>query len=81
MENNQDVFELEYKDAKINVQRHLIAKQTIYRVLFSDKRNPLIITTAVTNKEDAWWTSLPEGRQQEAEELGAIIANYLQINQ
>lgn len=43
MENNLDLFEVEYKDGKLNVQRHLVASQTIYRVLFSDKRNPLVI--------------------------------------
>ena len=49
MENNPEVFELEYKDGRINVQRHLIGNQTIYTILFSDKRNPLVITRAITN--------------------------------
>ena len=81
MQNKHLVFEVNYKDGKINIQRHLIANQTVYRILFSDKRTPLIITEALTNKDKHWWTSVPEGRQNEANEIGPLIAEYIQTNQ
>ena len=81
MGNNQDVFEVGYKDGKISVQRHLVSNQIIYRVLFSNKRNPLVITRALTNNAEHWWTSIPEGRQKEANEIGPLIAEYILTNQ
>ena len=40
MENSQDIFELDFKEGKIRVQRHFVASQSIYRIVFSDKRDP-----------------------------------------
>ena len=81
MENSQDIFELDFKDGKILVQRHFVATQTIYRIIFSDKRNPLVVTRSLTDNATRWWTSIPEGRQREAEEIGPLIANYIKSNQ
>ena len=81
MENSLDLFEIDFKDGKIRVQRHLVSNQTIYRVIFSDNRNPLVVTRALTENATHWWTSIPEGRQREAEEIGPLIANYIKSNQ
>ncbi len=43
MENGLDIFELDFKEGKIRVQRHFVSNQTIYQVIFSDKRNPLVV--------------------------------------
>ena len=37
MENELDIFELDFKDGKIRVQRHFVSNQTIYRVIFQIK--------------------------------------------
>ena len=63
MESGEDIFELNFKDGMIRVQRHLVSNQIIYRIVFSDKRNSLIITIALTENAAHWWTSIPEGRQ------------------
>ena len=81
MENGAAIFELDFKAGKSRVQRHLVANQTIYRVVFSDKRSPLVVTRALTDNASHWWTSIPEGRQQEAAEIGILIANYIKANQ
>ena len=81
MENKQDIFEVTYKNIKVKIQRHLVSNQIIYRILFSDKRNPLVITESLTNNNKHWWTSVPEGRQNEANEIGPLIAEYIQTNQ
>jgi hypothetical protein len=81
MENGAAIFELDFKAGKMRVQRHLVANQTIYRVVFSDKRSPLVVTRALTDNASHWWTSIPEGRQREAEEIGILIANHIKANQ
>jgi len=78
MEISEDIFELSFKDGMIRVQRHLVSNQTIYRIVFSDKRNPLVITRALTDNAARWWTSIPEGRQRESEEIGALIQQYFE---
>ena len=81
MENSQDIFELDFKEGKIRVKRHFVASQTIYRIVFSDKRDPLVFTRALTDIATHWWTSIPEGRQREAEEIGPLIADFIKANQ
>ena len=81
MEQSTGTFELAFKDGGITIQRYSISSHTIYRVVFSDKRQPLVITRAVTDNAAHWWTSIPEGRQKEAEEIGTLIGNLIQANQ
>ena len=81
MENSQDIFELSFKQGRIRIQRHFVSNQTIYRVIFSDKRSPLVVTRALTDNASRWWTSIPEGRQREAEEIGPLITAYIKVNQ
>ena len=78
MESSEDIFELNFKDGMIRVQRHLVSNQIIYRIVFSDKRNPFVITRALTENAPHWWTSIPEGRQREAEEIVPLIEKYLE---
>jgi len=73
MESSEDIFELNFRDQMIRIQRHLVSNQIIYRIVFSDKRNSLVITRALTENAAHWWTSIPEGRQREAVEIGQII--------
>jgi len=76
MATEEDKFELTFKEGKIKVERHYIGAQTIFRIFFSDKRSPLVITRAAHSYADKFWTSIPEGRQREAEEVGALISEY-----
>lgn len=77
MERNQNSFELDYKGGKIHVQRHQVERQTIYRVIFPDKRRPLVLTRATGTDVGKHWTSIPEGRLSEAQEIGPLIQEYL----
>ena len=81
MEISQDMFELNFKGGMIRIHRHSVASQTIYRVIFSNKRSPLVVTRVFTDNASHWWTSIPEGRQREAEEIGPLIADYIKSNQ
>ncbi len=79
MKKVSDNFELNFNEAKINVHRHLVGTQTIFRVLFSDKRQPLVVTSATHANAYKFWTSIPEGRQKEAEEVGALISEHFNL--
>jgi hypothetical protein len=80
MANEPEIMVLEYKSVKIKVQEHLVANQTVYRVVFSDNRNPLALLRT-TNGATRFWTSIPEGRQREAEEIGDLIAAHIKSKQ
>ena len=73
---NQDKFELNFKNGKIQVQRHSVGAQVIFRIVFSDNRPPLVISRAVHSNAYKFWTSIPEGRQKEAEEVGTLISEF-----
>ncbi|HLG40129.1 MAG TPA: hypothetical protein VI461_10690 [Chitinophagaceae bacterium] len=81
MASEADPFELEYEGFKIRVQRHNVANTFVYHVVFQDKRPPLAITRATNANAARWWTSIPEGRQPEAEQIGPLIAEYIQKNE
>jgi len=48
-----------------------------FRVSFSSARKPIVIARASDINAVRFWTSIPEGRQQEAEGVGALIEEYL----
>jgi hypothetical protein len=75
--NAPDHFELEYQKTKIKVHRHDLSGQVLYRVEFSDRRKPLVLHRAQGSDVGVFWTSIPEGRQKEAQEIGTLIENYL----
>jgi hypothetical protein len=81
MDNEQKLFELDFKNGKIRVQCRLVNNQTIYRIVFSDKRAALIITKSLSENAYRWWTSITAGRQKEAEEIGTLIDEYIKLNQ
>lgn len=76
MESSQDDFELDFKNMKVKVSRHSINDQVIFKIIFPDKRKPLVVTRVRHADAYKFWTSIPEGRQREAEELGPSIVGY-----
>lgn len=71
-------FELEADDVKIIVTEHTVRDQQVYRLVFSDNRLPLVITRAST-WQGKMWTSVPQGRQNEADKFGIILSNHLKL--
>jgi len=76
-----DNFELDFMSGRIKVQRRLVANQTVYIVVFSDNRKHLVLTRATSHNANYFWTSVPEGRQREAEQVGPVIAEHIRNNQ
>lgn len=79
MEKSQDNLELDYKEGKIQVRRHTIGNQVIFHVVFSNGNRPLVVTRASHSNAYKFWTSIPEGRQAEAEEVGQLISEYFKL--
>lgn len=46
-------------------------------VKFSSDRKDMVVVRATGPKEKHFWTSIPEGRQVEAEGVGKLIEEYL----
>ena len=73
----EGAYETSFRDGKIKFQRHTIGGYTtVYRITFSDERPPLVITRAAGKEIGKHWTSIPEGRFEEAEEMRLIIEDY-----
>jgi hypothetical protein len=78
---NNDSFVINYNGDTLKVKRELIANQTVYIVLFTDGKKPLFLNRAMAPDYSKFWTSVPEGRQPEAEEIGPLIQEQLQSYQ
>ncbi len=53
--------------------------ELIFRIQFAYNQAPLVITRAVHANANHFWTSIPEGRQKEAEEIGPLISEYFKL--
>ncbi|SEN02580.1 hypothetical protein SAMN05192574_102219 [Mucilaginibacter gossypiicola] len=73
----EQAFEIDYDGLPAQVSEHHLEDMRVFRIVFSDKRKPLIVTVAEKPGGKKWWTSVPQGRQQEAEEVGKLIADYI----
>ena len=72
-----DNFSFDAYGVLITCHRLDIPKQVAYYVKFSSPRKPITIARAKFVDSKVRWTSIPEGRQKEAEGIGALIDQYL----
>lgn len=73
-------FELRMHSVTMQVYPIPIPKYRAYRVVFSSLRQPLVLARAKDAGQQGFWTSIPEGRQKEAEGVGQLIDAYLHHN-
>ena len=78
---NPDDFELDFKGNKIKVRRRTVSGRVIFGIQFPDRKKDLVITRATHADGYKFWTSIPEGRLKEAEELGSLIGAHLKEEQ
>lgn len=71
-----DAFQIEMNELSLQVTSHVINTSEVFRMIFSDKRPPLVVTEAVSNGR-SFWTSVPQGRQKEAAFFGKLIEEKL----
>ena len=74
-------FEIEHEGKPIGVAEHRLPSGRVFHIDFLEQSvKPLVITVAETDKGKKYWTSMPEGRQGEAEKVGKLVANYIRGN-
>ena len=74
---NDEEFSFESHGVMIMCKRLDIQKHVAYHINFSSPRKPIVIARAKFVDSDIRWTSIPEGRQKEAEGIGKLIDEYL----
>ena len=77
-ETGDESFSFDAYGVTLTVKRLPIQGSVVFQVSFSSGRSTLVITRAQGAKVPYFWTSLPEGRQKEAEGVGKLITEYLE---
>jgi hypothetical protein len=67
-------FTVEYQNNQVQVAEHSIKDKRVFHITL---KKPLVITVAYDRQDNKFWTSIPEGRQEEAEEIGRLIAQHI----
>jgi len=75
--NDPKTFDVELNGQLVRVSGHTIKSARVYHIVYPNSKQPLNITIAEDTDGVKFWTSLPEGRQEEAEFAGKIIATYI----
>ncbi len=71
-------FHLGYNGKWVKVSEHHLGKDRVFRIVFDGPVQPLVIAST-KGPDGAFWTSIPEGRQSEAEAVGALIVEYFKM--
>jgi hypothetical protein len=74
---SDEKFSFEANEVIITCQRLNVQGSVAYYVEFSSERKPIVVAKAAFVTSPATWTSIPEGRQKEAEGVGKLIELYL----
>lgn len=70
-------FELEVKGQVLKVSEQELTGKRVFHVSYGQGAKPLVITVAVAPGGKKFRTSVPQGRQQEATEIGKLIAEHI----
>lgn len=70
-------FSFTINSVTLNCERLQFPGYVAFRVVFSSSREPLVVARAKGAERPFFWTSIPEGRQKEAEGVGKLIEGYL----
>ncbi len=70
-------FNIDYENTTARVTEAEIKNRRIFHIQFTGDKKPMAITVGRDNKDVKFWTSIPEGRQEEAEQVGKLIADYI----
>lgn len=79
MNEGLEKFEVIYKEKVVKIEAVSIGGQSLYKVLFSD-RPAMFVTRAKDFNTSKFWTSVPEGRQELAEQIGELITKHYKLN-
>jgi len=70
-------FKIQYKNTILDIIPLDIEGRYGFQITFSGSRKPLVVVRATAINNEKFWTSMPEGRQREAEGVGELIEQYI----
>ena len=70
-------FEVEMEGRQISIAEHQVGPKRIFHIDFKGWKKPLVITVGLGLRDQKFWTSIPQGRQAEAEQIGKLIAEHI----
>ncbi|QDW27232.1 hypothetical protein FFJ24_021340 [Pedobacter sp. KBS0701] len=70
-------FELEFEGKVLQVSEHELAGKRVFHVSYGPGAKPLVIAVAIGANGKKFWTSIPQGRQKEATDIGKLIADHI----
>ena len=75
MDNFNEVFSVDFNANKLNIEEVTVPGQTFFKIRFPNDK--VLIILRATNIDGAkFWTSVPEGNQKTAEQVGPLIEQY-----
>ncbi len=76
----QQAFSVSLYGKTLSVEPMKKGSSYVFMIIFPDGTPRLAITRAINVDQSKFWTSIPEGRQPEAERIGPlIVAHYQQL--
>ena len=72
-------FQIIWREKELEVIPKKVGGDWVYIVRFPDRTPTLMLTYASKEKGGHFWTSVPEGRQVEAEQIGPMIAEHYRV--
>ena len=75
MGNDNEVFQLESNSGHLIVEKLYVNKQVLFRITFSNGKG-LFVTKASNFTGEKFWTSVPEGNPELAEQIGGLIEDH-----
>lgn len=70
-------FSITYNSTLLTVYEKPVNGHIVFVVLFPEIKTPLLLTRALRENGEKFWTSIPEGRQQEAGAIGPLVASAI----
>lgn len=73
-------FQLIWRNKELEVLPKKVGGGWVYIIRFPDRTPVLMLTYATKEKGGHFWTSVPEGRQGEAEQIGPMITEHYRVS-
>lgn len=70
-------FEIELNGARIRISEHELQGKRVFHADLGEASKALVLTVGLNNRNEKFWTSIPQGRQDEAQQIGKLIAEHI----
>ncbi len=71
-----NIFEILFEGNIVQVEEIHLHSQVLFRVIFKGKVPALVLCRSVNATLQKFWTSVPEGRQELASQVGILIEDH-----